>query len=138
MDSLCRPGTEEGGSRRQRGIATSRGMHEMSLCQGIIDVLQQAAKEQGFTRVVAVGLAVGQLVGIEQNQLRTGFALLSRHTLAENARLEIEDVAGEAFCPYCEQQVAIDHRYRACPSCHAWGLQLLQGNELKISHLEVI
>lgn len=112
-------------------------MHEMSLCQSVMETLQQAARDQGFDRVLNVHLAIGKLVAVEKPQFQLSFEILSKNTLAENASLEIEDIEGKGFCPGCRQQVPMDSLYCACPLCNNWGLEVVQGKELKISRLEV-
>lgn len=112
-------------------------MHEMALCQGVIAALEQAANEQGFTQVLGVRLQVGKLVALEKSQFESSFQLLSKNTLAENARLEIVEVAGEGYCPHCQSKVQVTSLYSTCPQCKEWGVDIIQGRELKINSLEV-
>lgn len=112
-------------------------MHEMALCQGVMEALEQAADEQGFRQVLGVHLQVGKLVALEKSQFIFSFELLSKNTLAENARVDIEEVEGKAWCPHCDNKVPINNLYSACPVCRQWGLEIIQGKELKIDRLEV-
>lgn len=112
-------------------------MHEMALCQGVMDALEQAAEAQGFSQVLGVHLQVGKLVALEKSQFIFSFELLSKNTLAENARVDIEEVEGKAWCSHCDSEVSISNLYSACPVCREWGLAIFQGKELRIDHLEV-
>lgn len=103
-----------------------------------MNALQQAANEQGFTRVLCVQLTVGKLTAVEQSQFKFSFDVLSKNTLAEHARLDIEEVEGKGYCAQCKKHVPMESLYSACPDCKSWGLEVVEGKELKISRLEVI
>ena len=40
-------------------------MHEMSLAEGVLQLIEDSAREQKFDKVVAVWLEIGQLSGVE-------------------------------------------------------------------------
>lgn len=112
-------------------------MHEMSLCEGILQVLEEQAKDQRFVKVCRVRLEIGALAGVEVEALRFGFDVVTRDTLAENAVLEIIALPGQAWCLGCSQPVAVAQRFDACPSCGSYQLQITSGDELRIKDLEV-
>ncbi len=112
-------------------------MHEMSLCEGILDVLQQQAKQQQFVRVKTVWLEIGKLSSVEPDALRFGFDMVMQGSLAESATLEIIEVDGQAWCFACQQQIIIEHRYDGCPLCGAYQLQINDGEQMRIKELEV-
>ncbi len=112
-------------------------MHEMSLCEGILDTLQQHAALQNFQRVKTVWLEIGQLSSVEPDAMRFGFEVVMKGSLAENATLEIIEIAGQAWCTSCQTTVHIEHRYDACPLCGAYQLQVKDGEQMRIKELEV-
>ncbi|MCB2004104.1 MAG: hydrogenase maturation nickel metallochaperone HypA, partial [Rhodoferax sp.] len=40
-------------------------MHEMSLCESIMQIIEDEAQRQGFERVIRVRLEIGRLSGVE-------------------------------------------------------------------------
>jgi hydrogenase nickel incorporation protein HypA/HybF len=112
-------------------------MHEMSLCEGIIQVLEDNARSQGFARVKVVWLEIGALAGVEIEAMRFGFDAMKKGTLAEDARLEIIDRPGQAWCLPCAKTVPIEQRFDACPHCGSYQLQVTGGEELSVKELEV-
>ena len=112
-------------------------MHEMSICEGIIQVLEEQAQEQGYNRVKSVWLEIGPLAMVENDALRFCFDAVTRNTLAEGAALEIIDLPGQAWCLQCAKTVEIRKRYDACSGCGSFQLQVTQGEELRIKELEV-
>ena len=86
----------------------------------------------------AVWLEVGALAGVETEALRFGFDVVMKDSIAQDAKLEIIPVAGQAWCMACMKNVAIQQRYDSCPECGGHQLQVNGGEELRIKELEVV
>ncbi len=112
-------------------------MHEMSLCEGVVQVLEQSARAQGFQRVKTVWLEIGALAGVELEAMRFSFEVIKKGTLASEAQLEIIEVPGQAWCLPCVKNVEIEQRFDACPECGSYQLQVTGGEELRVKELEV-
>jgi hydrogenase nickel incorporation protein HypA/HybF len=112
-------------------------MHEMSLCEGVLQVLQENAQSQGYTRVKAVWLEIGELSGVETEAMHFSFDVVTKGSLADDAQLEIIDVPGEAWCMQCAKKVHVKQRFDQCPDCDSYQLQVTGGEEMKIKELEV-
>nr|CRH04390.1 Hydrogenase expression/formation protein HypA [Candidatus Magnetococcus massalia] len=112
-------------------------MHEMSLCEGVVELLQEHATAQGFSRVKTVWLEIGQLSGVEVEAMRFCFDAVTRDTLADGAKLEIIAQAGEAWCLICEKQVEVTQRFDACPTCGSYQLHVTGGDVMRVKELEV-
>lgn len=112
-------------------------MHELSLCEGIVQILESSAASQGFNRVKTVWLEIGGLAGVETSALRFNFDIVTRNTLAQDATLEIIDVPGEAWCLQCSKLVPVAQRFDACPECDSYQLQVTAGEDMRIKELEV-
>ena len=112
-------------------------MHEMSLCEGVLQLLQENARSQGYTRVRQVWLEIGVLSGVEPEAMRFCFDAVMRDTLAEGARLHIIEQPGEAWCMVCARTVAVKQRFDACPECAGYQLQVTGGDQMRIKELEV-
>ncbi|MCB1830554.1 MAG: hydrogenase maturation nickel metallochaperone HypA [Chromatiaceae bacterium] len=112
-------------------------MHEMSLCESILQVVEQNAVSQGYSRVKTVWLEIGQLSGVELEAMRFGFEVVTRGSLADGARLEIVELPGQAWCMRCATRVQVRQRFDACPECGSFQLQVTGGEELRIKELEV-
>ncbi|QQP91044.1 hydrogenase maturation nickel metallochaperone HypA [Skermanella sp. TT6] len=112
-------------------------MHEMALCQGILDIIRDRAAEEGFDRVAVVHLCVGALSHVDPHALEFGFDAVTRGTLAEGAELKINRPAGQAFCMACSQTVTLAARGEACPACGSHQLMVVAGDELRVEELEV-
>ena len=112
-------------------------MHEMSIAEGVIQLLEEQAAAQQFSRVRAVWLEIGPLAAVEVQALRFCFEAVTRDSLAAGARLEIIELPGIAWCLGCSRSVEVRQRYDACPHCGSHHLQITQGDELRVKELEV-
>jgi hydrogenase nickel incorporation protein HypA/HybF len=112
-------------------------MHEMAVCEGILQVLEEQAAAQHYRRVKKVWLEIGALAGIEIEAMRFSFDVVTRDSLADGAALEIVERPGQAWCMQCMKVVPIGQRYDGCPDCGSYQLQVTGGEEMKIRELEV-
>lgn len=112
-------------------------MHEMSLCESILQTLEQQAARQNYRKVRTVWLEIGALAGVEVEALRFSFDLVIKGSLADEAVLEIIEVPGQAWCMPCGRNVAVRQRYDECPHCGSHQLQITGGDQMRIKELEV-
>lgn len=112
-------------------------MHEMSLAENMLQLIEEAASEQKFTQVKTVWLEIGQLACVEKESLRFYFDVVTHDSIAQQARLEIVEIAGQGLCNQCHQAVLIASHYEACPHCGSYALQITQGDGMQIKELEV-
>lgn len=112
-------------------------MHEMSLCEGIVQVLEDQSQVQDYRRVKTVWLEIGALAGVEIPALEFCFDVVCRGTLAEGSRLEIVSLPATAWCMQCAEEVELNERYQPCPRCGGYQLQVTAGDEMRIKELEV-
>ena len=64
-------------------------MHEVSLAEGVIDVVERAAEGAHATAVSEVRVAVGELSNVEIEALAFAFESVKKGTVANNAKLVI-------------------------------------------------
>ena len=112
-------------------------MHEMSLCEGILQTLEQQAEVQAYQKVRTVWLEIGALAGVEIDALRFSFDVVMEGSLAEGANLEIISVPGQAWCLPCSINVPVEQLYDPCPHCGSHQLQVNGGDQMRIKELEV-
>ncbi|MEH6471435.1 MAG: hydrogenase maturation nickel metallochaperone HypA [Halopseudomonas sp.] len=112
-------------------------MHEMSLAEGVIQVLEDNARSQGFSRVKKVSLEIGRLSYVEIESMRFCFEAVCRDSIAAGAELEIIEITGRGWCHNCEKQFDYSARYDPCPHCQGYQVQMVSGDEMRIKELEV-
>ncbi len=112
-------------------------MHEMSLAENVLQIIEEAAHHQSFTRIKTVWLEIGQLTCVEPEALRFCFDVVMRGSVAQHARLEIIDIPELGWCKTCIQEVPMATLYAVCSQCGNFGLKVLCGDTLRVKELEV-
>ena len=112
-------------------------MHEMALTESILELIEEEARKQSFTKVKLVRLEVGQLSHVSADALEFCFDAVTRSTIADGARLEIVTVPGQGWCMHCSKTVPLAERFGACPECGNYHVQMTAGDELRLHELEV-
>jgi hydrogenase nickel incorporation protein HypA/HybF len=112
-------------------------MHELSLMEGLLEIIQESAETEGFGRVRRVVLEIGALAGVEVEALRFAFEAAAPGTVADGAALEIESPPGLGRCPTCGVGCRVGSRLEACPCCGDAPLTVTGGTELRIKALDV-
>jgi len=112
-------------------------MHEMSLAEGMLQLVEDGARRNDATAVKTVWLEIGALSQVEVDALRFCFDAVTRGSLAEGSRLEILTRPGLAWCMPCGDRVPIHRRGDACPHCGSHQLQVLQGEGMRITEIEI-
>ena len=112
-------------------------MHEMSICESIMRVREDQAKQQGFHHVSASRLEIGPFAGVELEALRFSFDVVTRGTLADGCQLEVIETEARAWCLPCAKDFHVEQRFDPCPDCGSYQLQVMAGEELRIKDMEV-
>ena len=112
-------------------------MHEMSLAEGVLQLIEDAAREQEFEKVTAVWLEIGQLSGVEVEAMKFCFDAVTRDSVANGARLEIIALPGTGWCMECAVSVPMAEVFGECPKCGGHQMQVTGGTEMRVKELEV-
>ena len=112
-------------------------MHEMSLAQGILEILEDAARREHAARVSSVWLELGALSAVDPQAIAFCFDAVTRGTVADGARLNIEIIPGRALCLQCGASVVIERLDDACPLCGQYQVQVADGAQMRVRELEV-
>jgi len=112
-------------------------MHELSIAQGIMDVVEAERRKHGFGAVHVVRLRLGALSGVDEDALRFAFETIRDGTCAAAATLDVASEQGMLTCRKCGARTPADDRPTACPSCGSADLAFEGGMDLDIVSLEV-
>jgi hydrogenase nickel incorporation protein HypA/HybF len=112
-------------------------MHEMSIAESILQIVEDAAAKQGFKRVTEVRLEIGVLSGVEPDALGFCLDVVLKDSVAEGARIEMELLPGQGYCIDCSATVPINALYDACIECGSYKVEATSGKEMRVKDLLV-
>ena len=112
-------------------------MHEMSLAEGVLQLVEETAQREKAQRVKLVVLEIGQLSSVVPDALRFCFEAVTRDSIAQGARLEILETPGAGWCASCGVTVAMTALYSECPTCGSYHVQPTEGTEMRVKEIEI-
>jgi hydrogenase nickel incorporation protein HypA/HybF len=112
-------------------------MHEMSLAESVLNIIEDAARNGKFDRVNAVTLEIGALSAVEPDAMRFCFEAVANGTLAQGAKLEIIELPGQGFCRDCNRTVILAERYGLCPECNGTRIEITGGETMRVKEISV-
>ncbi len=114
-------------------------MHELAVTQDVFNVVLKQAEMNKARQVVSVKLKIGELRDVVDEWMQRMFDLISRDTIVEGAKLEIERVpvifrceCGETFSVNIKEKFS-----RQCPHCRSEKIVLCSGREFEIVSIGV-
>lgn len=112
-------------------------MHELSLAESVVQIVEETRCAQGGGRVRTVCLEIGALAAVEVEALRFCFEVVVRDTAFADARLEIAEIPGLGCCKVCAQTTPVGALYDACPHCGGYPVEVVQGTEMRVKAIEI-
>jgi len=112
-------------------------MHEISIAKSIIEIAEAKAREENSRCIQTIKIRLGEFTTVVREALEFAFEVARRETLAENARLEIENMPMVLRCVHCGR---VNAPVRAvcliCPLC-GLPLEIVSGEELQVEYIEI-
>ncbi|MCB1378075.1 MAG: hydrogenase maturation nickel metallochaperone HypA [Alphaproteobacteria bacterium] len=113
-------------------------MHELAVCERLIEKVSALAVEHQAARVTRIVLQVGPLSGIEAIQLAQAFSIARCGTVAQEAELEIQTSPIVVFCPRCDIETEAAVNYMLCARCGGWQVEIKSGTELILKSMQML
>lgn len=111
------------------------GVHELSICQSIVRVVEGA--RQGRT-VVTVHLRVGQLRQVVPETLTYCWGLVTETTPLADSRLAVDHIPVVLDCGSCAERTEVAHHLvLTCAACGSGEITLVSGEELEVTSLDL-
>jgi hydrogenase nickel incorporation protein HypA/HybF len=112
-------------------------MHELSIAQSILEIVEQHLPPGKNAGVRSVKLKIGDLAAVVPDSLEFCFSALTMGSPLEGAKLDIEHVPVLAECKDCGERSAVEDHTFACPSCRSGNLAIVTGRELQVTEIEL-
>ncbi len=108
-------------------------MHELSIAQSMIELVEEAASGR---RVRRVTLEIGALAGVLSEAVAFCFDVVAEGTLAQGAILDIKEIAAATRCDACGAEFEPPSEFAGC-RCGSHRLTRLRGYEIKVKSIEL-
>ena len=112
-------------------------MHELSVTQGMLDIVIQKANEAKAGRITIINLVIGEMSGIIDDCVQFYFDFISKDSIASEARLSFTRIPMQVRCRNCGLSFSPDQSVWSCPQCGKWDVEVIAGQEFYIDSIEV-
>jgi hydrogenase nickel incorporation protein HypA/HybF len=113
-------------------------VHELSICQALIEQVEATARKEDALQVVQVRVGIGPLAGVEPQLLQQAFQLARAGSIAATASLLIDHLPIRVSCRACGQETAAEVANLACGNCGDWHTELVSGDEMLLTQVELV
>ena len=112
-------------------------MHELSLAQSMIKLIEEQQQQNNFDKVIKVNCAIGEFSSVVPEALEFGFKVASEGTVAQGAELVIKKVPLILKCRGCGNEFHSEPYIFVCTQCGSTDTEMISGSELQIESIEV-
>jgi hydrogenase nickel incorporation protein HypA/HybF len=111
-------------------------MHEMSIAASMLEAVR-AESVRHNAHVLALGVKIGELSGVDSESLRFCFETLVQDTDLAPLSLQIEHLPWRNRCRRCAQDFAVEEYRTECPGCGSPETEVASGKELEFAYMEI-
>lgn len=112
-------------------------MHELSLCQSAVEIIQRQAEQHDVKRVTAVWLEIGALSCVEESAVRFSFEIVCHGNRWRKGAIYISSINPPVLGAGIAAVVEIHQHDAQCPLCHGERLRVDTGDSLIVKSIEV-
>jgi hydrogenase nickel incorporation protein HypA/HybF len=95
------------------------------------------ARRRPDSRIVAVGVRIGELSNIDKDALAFAFEALIQNSPWQFLKFEIEWCPRRQKCLACGEEFSVENYQLDCPKCGNSASNCISGTELDIAYLDV-
>lgn len=110
-------------------------MHEFSIAVNIVDICEDNIKGQEFEKVSMIELDIGDISGVVIEALETAMKQAVKGTVFENTKIKINQIPAAGKCRQCGNEVKMNDFFAQCDNCGSFDLEVISGDELKVSSI---
>ncbi|HUK83458.1 MAG TPA: hydrogenase maturation nickel metallochaperone HypA [Verrucomicrobiae bacterium] len=112
-------------------------MHEMSVIEALLETASTYLRSYPNPRVQRLHVRVGRLRQLDAAMLEFCFNAAVANSPLDGSELRVEPIEPTARCKVCSLEFDVEDTWFECPRCHDLDAELLKGDELILSSIEI-
>ncbi len=112
-------------------------MHELSIAEGIIDIIHQHVTQERLHDVRSVRVKVGTFSGVVPDSLEFSYQAITSGTTLERSFLMFDRIPFVIQCMECQQESVSEDGITLCPVCNSVNTKIISGKELQVKDIEL-
>lgn len=112
-------------------------MHELSICQSMLRIVDKAMEGHPGARLERIYVDVGMGSTVEPCLLREAYAMATAGSAYDGSELVINEIPLVGRCLSCDRSFEYRELALGCPECGSANVKIESGLELSVRELEV-
>lgn len=112
-------------------------MHELSIAESILEILNRSVAREELSNVRTVNMKVGEMAGVVCESLEFSFKALTSGTPLAAASLSIEHIPFRIHCSSCNTTSPSRYGFSSCPRCSGTETRVVSGMELHVVSIDL-
>ena len=113
-------------------------MHEYSITNSILEILNKIVKEKKIKKVNKINFEITPLSQIDTDSVEFYFNFLAKDNIVlKNAKLKFKKCKIKIECKRCKKNFEINSFDIKCPVCLSKEVKLIDTDDIKITSIEV-
>lgn len=110
-------------------------MHEAAIAQGLLVAIEKEAEKQK-ARPLSAKMTCGLLNAVNDEVLQFAFDAISKGTICEAIKLDIEHKPLQGQCKDCNEKFDVKLTKPLCPGCNSHNFELLPDEPIMLQEIE--
>jgi hydrogenase nickel incorporation protein HypA/HybF len=105
----------------------------------VLEIALEYAEQNDVKKIRTIALSVGALASIVPDWAQMFFNYVSKGTIAEEAKIQIETIPAKIRCRSCgaETEMDVHNLLYECNKCDSKAIELVTGREFRVTSMEV-
>lgn len=116
---------------------TGYTMHELSLAMNVREIVEDAAKSNGSTKVNEVNIVVGNFSSVVADALEFALDVAKKGSVFESAKINIRTEIAIVSCSECGKETPIEDYIFRCGSCGSGAVRVISGDRMYVESIDI-
>ena len=112
-------------------------MHELAVTKGLLKICLEEGEKHKIKKIRKINIKVGELTDLLPACIEYYFNIVSKDTIAENTKINVEKIPVEIKCNECGYRGVLGKNNYVCPKCKGIVYEITKGKEFYLDTMEV-
>lgn len=112
-------------------------MHELAVTKGLLKICLEEGEKHKIKKIRKINIKVGELTDLLPACIEYYFNIVSKDTIAENTKINVEKIPVEIKCNECGYIGVLGKNNYVCPKCKGIVYEITKGKEFYLDTMEV-
>lgn len=112
-------------------------MHELSLAMSVREIVEDAAEQNGASKVNVVNIVVGEFSSVSVEALEFAMEVAKKDSVFEKANIVIRQIKTILKCGNCGAETEMADFVFACGNCRSGAVQIVSGDRMYVESIDI-